>query len=505
MVSNKEIHRFAMKYLDKFRDNKTTATELAAVLFEELQIVGFEFSSISYLEEHSISLEVFLEVEVLDKVIDTITDIQLLGSIILHRQSSIYERNFSSIVLPYNRAWFIIAFSRLAILTSEKGISPFVFKGEPRKITLITNMITDVNLLNPEGEIEQRITITENGDIWFTSYVYGVSHYEKERQINYKVDKNRVGKLLNIVAAYFTDEFDTVFIEASGQWDLSITNKDGEIFVFKGSLSDQMIHLSNQLRSFIPIKELYLFDESIEPDRVNNITINYQRIQQSIENAIPDFDETLIIDRTTYSMKHMQYFGDFNKVTKEYELIDVIPNLLDEFNADTLFKYVEGNPENVVVYGNEALKYSICIEYEIRPNYEIEGSFDKKGLPEDWDIFILFVHQYMRNYDFGEIFDPAKFDKVRRLTSEFIYCSVKYQNGGRSYYYLTNDDSIEVGDHVYVLAGRDESLEVVEIVNIEYFLEEDVPFPLNKMRRIIRKLTNEDWEDYNNDMWNDDE
>lgn len=64
----------------------------------------------------------------------------------------------------------------------------------------------------------------------------------------------------------------------------------------------------------------------------------------------------------------------------------------------------------------------------------------------------------------------------------------------KSYYYMTEDDSIEIGDFVLVPAGKDNHKAVVEVVNIEYFSEENVPLPIEKTKRIIRKCTDEDFD-----------
>lgn len=60
-----------------------------------------------------------------------------------------------------------------------------------------------------------------------------------------------------------------------------------------------------------------------------------------------------------------------------------------------------------------------------------------------------------------------------------------------SYYYLTEADSIKIGDFVFVPAGKDNHEVVVEVVNIEYFSEENVPLSVERTKRIIRKCTNE--------------
>ena len=94
----------------------------------------------------------------------------------------------------------------------------------------------------------------------------------------------------------------------------------------------------------------------------------------------------------------------------------------------------------------------------------------------------------------GEVLDPSVYGKAKRRKSEYIFCSVTFDEGYKSYYYLTDDDSIEVGDFVLVPAGKDNREVVVEVVNIEYFSEDNVPLPIEKTKRIIRKCMDEDFD-----------
>ncbi|HOJ12192.1 MAG TPA: hypothetical protein PK733_16605 [Clostridiales bacterium] len=66
-----------------------------------------------------------------------------------------------------------------------------------------------------------------------------------------------------------------------------------------------------------------------------------------------------------------------------------------------------------------------------------------------------------------------------------MFCSVEFTEGGKSYYYISDDDTIEVGDLVIVPVGKDEHTATVEVVNIEYFSEEKAPFPIEKAKHII--------------------
>lgn len=58
---------------------------------------------------------------------------------------------------------------------------------------------------------------------------------------------------------------------------------------------------------------------------------------------------------------------------------------------------------------------------------------------------------------------------------------------GPVYYYLTFDDTIEVGDTVIVPAGMQNSETADVVRRIEHFRKEDVPYPLENVKSIIRK------------------
>ena len=56
---------------------------------------------------------------------------------------------------------------------------------------------------------------------------------------------------------------------------------------------------------------------------------------------------------------------------------------------------------------------------------------------------------------------------------------------------MTEDDSIKIGDFVLVPTGENNYNTVVEVVDIKYFNEENVPIPIEKTKRIICKCTDE--------------
>ena len=234
------------------------------------------------------------------------------------------------------------------------------------------------------------------------------------------------------------------------------------------------------------------------------IALDYHRVTKIKPQEVPedatwefvtwDYTEHLIIDRETETLEHIQNIGSGCKVSRKYEIEGGIESLLENFNAEDLFSHIEGNPDDVIDTPNETKDYKITIDYKKSPQRVIEGNYDKNGLPEDFADFAETLFEFIRFYGLGEVLDPSVYGKAKRRKSEYIFCSVTFDDGYKSYYYLTDDDSIEVGDFVLVPAGKDNHEAVVEVVNIEYFSEENVPLPIEKTKRIIRKCTDEDFD-----------
>lgn len=70
---------------------------------------------------------------------------------------------------------------------------------------------------------------------------------------------------------------------------------------------------------------------------------------------------------------------------------------------------------------------------------------------------------------------------------EYLYCSVSFHPGGKTYYYMTEDENIKVGDYVVVSVGTDGKEAIVRVMAIEAYYEDEVPFPVDATRHIIRK------------------
>ena len=84
--------------------------------------------------------------------------------------------------------------------------------------------------------------------------------------------------------------------------------------------------------------------------------------------------------------------------------------------------------------------------------------------------------------------DLYVFDGQRGLDStKYIYLSVEFSDGGKTYYYRTDDETIDIDDYVLVPVGHHDE-KIVKVVDVEVFSECDVPMPLERVKSIISKL-----------------
>lgn len=505
-VENKnQVYDFAVKWCDKFRDQNINYIELVDhFMADDCEALGFEMDCGHAFE--NVYGDAVHNYEKLDKIIDDVTDIKLLGSAIYSRWRYFnhWAYDGAEILEFKNRSWFILALSRLSMLTGE---NPFIFTGSPQKIRIVSNGICYGPCPKPEDIVEQHITVTSDGQARYSGYVFGDGYgeYEKAQTKNFKIAKETAQNILDKVATYFSNEYDEIYATDIGSWEMEITNTEGKAYKFRGSLCANFevdgIDLSDLIRDSLEIDDLYVFDGRFKPDTIDKIIVDYHRVtkikakqtlNEKNEFVTWDYTEQLIIDRETESIEYIQNIGTGCTVSHKYNVQDGIERLLDDLDTDYLFGYIEGNPFDIMDTPNETKEYAITIDFKKKPQRIIKGTFDKNGLPDDFPDFAETIFSFMRFYGFGEILDPSIYQKIRRRNGEYIYCSVTFDEGSKSYYYIADNDGFNIGDYVIVPVGKDIHTAIAKIVNIEYFNEDDVPLPFDKTKHIIRKCTEED-------------
>ena len=502
MTDMKQVHAFAVKWCYKFCAPQINYTELLDHhMAYDCDALGFDMDyGNAFYERYGKAVN---DHDELDKIIDDVNDVDLLGSAIYSRWRYFnhwaYKRE--EILERKNRSWFILALGRLIRLTSS-----FKFEATPKEIRIVSNNISEERYLNSTDEVEQDITINSEGQVWFSAYTFGkgFGQHEKTRSKNYRIEKVIAEIILNTVATHFCQDYHEFFATDSGNWQMELTNTDGVTYQFEGSLYADFdvegIDLSDLIRALLAMEDLFVFDGNYKPDKVTRITVDYHRVTK-IKSKQPISEETkyvtwnykeqLIVDRELKSIEHIQNIGCGCTVSHKYKVADGVEELLDDLDANSIFENIVGNPTDVIETPNETKDYTITINFKKNPQRIIEGTYDKNGLPDDWAEFADKVSSFMRFYGFGEMLNPSIYNKAKRRKEEYIFCRVIFDEGYKSYYYIADDEEIEVGDFVLVPAGKDNHTAVVEVIDIEYFSKENAPLPLDKTKHIISKYTDD--------------
>ena len=260
----KQIHDFAIKWLNKFRDENINYIELVdRYMAEDCEALGFKMDC-----GHAFKNKYGCDIgdnEALSRIIDQVTDIPVLGSAIYSgwRYFNHWAYSGKEILEPNNREWFIIALRQLRWLAIRQLK---FFKGIPQKVRIISNNICYGPCPAPDDEVEQRITINAEGRVWFSAYNYGFGFekHEKCRSKIFKIEKATAANVLTRLASYFSNDYIEEFVTDCGEWKMEITNTDGKTYVFDGplccDLEEKLNELSSLIRQALNMDDLYVFD-----------------------------------------------------------------------------------------------------------------------------------------------------------------------------------------------------------------------------------------------------
>ncbi len=116
-----QVHAFACKWIEKFRDPDMHYTELVDHwMADDCQSLGFIMDcGKSFSEKYNINAS--YNYNALREIIREINDIQLLGSAVYSqwRYFNHWAYSGDEILIPENRAWFLLALEHLKVLSEE--------------------------------------------------------------------------------------------------------------------------------------------------------------------------------------------------------------------------------------------------------------------------------------------------------------------------------------------------------------------------------------------------
>jgi len=342
-------------------------------------------------------------------------------------------------------------------------------------------------LLMPGEDAKQRLTITEDGKVWFYRYKT-LERYFVEKRI-FSISKQSASEILDAVKECFIKNPTSCMGLDAGMWNLTLTSSEDRAIGFYGICSDtdsSLCVISDLIRSKLGLNDLFVFDGN--PDYIVGIDINYvrritERNNVGIDEA-KELRETVTIDRGAETIDVSRRLSPECTVNSTYHLGGKVVPFLDKLYG---FSNPVGNPPDAVVDSSRTMNYSITVRMKLGEVKIMEGSFDKLGLPREWPEFITGLRKLLEPCGLGNVFNPRIYGTPRRRESELVFCNVKFHEGLSTYCYLAPSDAYEVGDCVIVPVGDDNHEEVAIIDSIEYHTAEDAPYPIDKIKSIIGK------------------
>lgn len=218
--------------------------------------------------------------------------------------------------------------------------------------------------------------------------------------------------------------------------------------------------------------------------------IYWNPVSREENYAEVEYRELISLSKRDKKLTYQQFTNDMYTVKHEYNITNIADYLLG--NIERYFSNFED--EYQPYEDDDAARISICLSFQNGTKKVLRRSYDRYGLPDDWEDFLEDFHKTLGYYGvYGAIFDSGLYHHGVK-EGEYIYLSCIFQPNGKTYYFRSKEDNLVVGDFVLVPSGMQENAEtVVMIAEVLYCKEEEVPYPLEKTKFILRKLDDSDF------------
>ena len=489
------IYKFAIKWRNIYYKRSFPIEK------EELILECREFAFESKLKDEFINLygNAYYDYGKLRDILGSIGDIDFLASVIYARilDWDIDLPSGKPIKEGQKRYWFYFAFNHLARLAGENLLP---FEGIVAKISIVSSDTVAKKQFDTEKEIEHHIDINHTGKLLFTAYNFheSLEYYDVSRCQEHQLELLETREITRTFSDFFRNCYKEMYANDKGIWTLEITNRQNISYYYRGSfdalLPVEDTDLSNFIRSRLKIKDLLLFDGNLKSLKMNRIHLEYVRtlIYDDEETDIYKevvYKEFLIIDRKTELLEHIQMNGPSHTIKRTVNIPGIVKMILDGFDSRNLFAIIDGYGDGYLINPFDKKEYTITIDFDSGEQRSISGSFDQRGLPRDWPYFAKTVLNILLYYGLADIFDSTIYEEVLRHKNEHIYLSLQFHKSKKTYYYLTDNESIKIGDYVVVPVGTDNDESVAKVEKIEFFSYFDAPIEVEKTKKVIRKAT----------------
>ena len=228
------------------------------------------------------------------------------------------------------------------------------------------------------------------------------------------------------------------------------------------------------------VDELAPEGEFIDPYLIETLYMTYKSMEET-EFGPQEYTEEMTLDRRSQTLRYRRSFADDIYCQTEYKNMNEVSVGLDMWD-----RFFRDTPQ-LMMYDMcpiEPARLTVIVDRHEGSQEQYLWHYSRTCLPDAWPRFIGMIAQRLQIATmFTNLINPG-FYLHGAKAGELIYCTVKIPSLGRSFYYITNDNSLRRGDKVLVPTGEDRSPTSGEITKIDYYLPENVPFPVEDVEPI---------------------
>lgn len=221
--------------------------------------------------------------------------------------------------------------------------------------------------------------------------------------------------------------------------------------------------------------------EFIDPELIETLYMVYTDTEET-EFGPQDYMEEMSLDRRSQKLRYRRSFSDDIYVETEYKNLNEVSIGLDMWD-----RFFDGAPSLSMddACPVEPARLEVYVDRHDGSQEHFLWHYNRTCLPDAWPRFIGMIGQRLQfSAMFINLISPSLYMHGARA-GELIYATVRIPEVGRSYYYITNDNSLRKGDKVLVPYGPDHVPTSGEISKIEYFFPENAPHPVEDLDPIF--------------------
>ena len=148
-----------------------------------------------------------------------------------------------------------------------------VWQPRLKSARIVSNLMCFGPCPEPEDPVEQRLTISSTGRVWFSEYLYGIGYpenYPLGRKMQLSIGKDRAAAILSKLADVRDSGMPLIHCTDIGIWEMTMTDKDGGKNYLSGSMNGLVVRhvdLTSFIRDRIPIEGLAVFGVGNDEER----------------------------------------------------------------------------------------------------------------------------------------------------------------------------------------------------------------------------------------------